>query len=147
MIEVSELVEVINITVDEINESVNIIVTEISTPISLQVSEMGAQGLQGLSAYQIAVNNGFVGTEAQWLLSLQATGQIKIYQEVPTGLLNGINATFTTLFNFVSGTLEIFLNGQLQKIVNDYQLIGNNTINLNTSPTAGENILINYIKL
>ena len=53
MIEVSELVEVINITVDEINESVNITVTELSTPISLQVSEMGAQGLQGLSAYQI----------------------------------------------------------------------------------------------
>lgn len=48
MIQVSEIVEVINITVDEINESVNIIVTEVSTPINLEVSEMGAQGLQGV---------------------------------------------------------------------------------------------------
>ena len=30
----------------------------------------GADGAAGLSAYQIAVNEGFVGTEAQWLASL-----------------------------------------------------------------------------
>jgi len=30
----------------------------------------GQDGVDGLSAYQIAVNNGFVGTEAQWLASL-----------------------------------------------------------------------------
>lgn len=28
-------------------------------------------GPQGLSAYQVAVNNGFIGTEAEWLLSLK----------------------------------------------------------------------------
>ena len=31
----------------------------------------GKDGENGLSAYQIAVNNGFVGTEAQWLASLK----------------------------------------------------------------------------
>lgn len=31
----------------------------------------GQDGADGLSAYQIAVNNGFVGTEAQWLASLE----------------------------------------------------------------------------
>ena len=43
-----------------------------------QTGSSGAQGLPGqpgLSAYQIAVNNGFVGTEAEWLASLRgATG-------------------------------------------------------------------------
>ena len=35
----------------------------------------GADGANGLSAYQVAVNNGFVGTESAWLLSLKgATG-------------------------------------------------------------------------
>lgn len=34
--------------------------------------ETGDIGDDGLSAYQIAVNNGFVGTEQQWLASLQA---------------------------------------------------------------------------
>lgn len=32
------------------------------------------QGANGLSAYQIACNNGFEGTEAEWLASLQGTG-------------------------------------------------------------------------
>ena len=33
--------------------------------------ETGAQGAEGLSAYQVAVANGFVGTEEQWLESLK----------------------------------------------------------------------------
>lgn len=32
----------------------------------------GIDGDNGLSAYQIAVNNGFIGTEQEWLASLQA---------------------------------------------------------------------------
>lgn len=31
----------------------------------------GTNGVNGLSAYQIAVNNGFIGTEQQWLVSLK----------------------------------------------------------------------------
>lgn len=34
----------------------------------------GIQGATGLSAYQIAVNNGFTGTEAEWLASLVGGG-------------------------------------------------------------------------
>lgn len=34
--------------------------------------DQGVQGTSGLSAYQVAVANGYVGTEAQWLASLQA---------------------------------------------------------------------------
>lgn len=36
-----------------------------------QVGGDGDPGPPGLSAYQVAVANGFVGTEAQWLASLQ----------------------------------------------------------------------------
>jgi hypothetical protein len=43
----------------------------------------GTNGTNGLSAYQIAVNNGFVGTEAQWLTSLQG----------PIGLTGATGAT------------------------------------------------------
>lgn len=74
-------------------------------------------------------------------------GKNRIFNEVPLGAVNGINATFTTQFNFVPETLSVFLNGSLQKIINDYQSVGNNTILLNTSPFTGENILINYTKL
>ena len=33
----------------------------------------GSNGKDGLSAYQIAVQNGYVGTQSQWLLSLKGT--------------------------------------------------------------------------
>lgn len=55
----------------------------------------GPQGPSGLSAYQIAVNNGFVGTEAEWLASLQGEdgtgggGDSRLY-------LDGVIATATT---------------------------------------------------
>ena len=36
-------------------------------------------GQNGLSAYEIAVQNGFVGTQSQWLESLKATGVVTTY--------------------------------------------------------------------
>lgn len=39
--------------------------------ISDAVNVRGIQGVNGLSAYQIAVNNGFVGTEQDWLDGLK----------------------------------------------------------------------------
>ena len=52
----------------------------------------GAQGSQGLSAYQVAVQNGFIGTEAQWLASLTAppgmSGSVFISDVNPTGIGN-----------------------------------------------------------
>lgn len=90
----------------------------------IEVAQLGAQGVQGEKGDSIDI----------------------IFNEVPTGVLNGMNAAFTSLFNFVSGTVQVFLNGSLQKIVDDYQVVGNNTITLNFSPMANENILINYVK-
>lgn len=36
-----------------------------------ELSYLSGEGSAGLSAYQVAVNNGFVGTQAEWLLSLK----------------------------------------------------------------------------
>lgn len=43
----------------------------------------GADGIDGKSAYEIAVDNGFVGTEAQWLESLQGEQGIQGIQGLP----------------------------------------------------------------
>jgi hypothetical protein len=52
----------------------------------------GANGTNGQSAYDVAVTNGFVGTEAQWLTSLQgATGATG--PQGPAGLDGAIGAT------------------------------------------------------
>ena len=42
----------------------------LSVPYALYAAS-GGGGTPGISAYQIALKNGFVGTEAQWLTSLQ----------------------------------------------------------------------------
>ena len=37
------------------------------------IAYLNANGATGKSAYEVAVANGFVGTESQWLLSLEGT--------------------------------------------------------------------------
>jgi hypothetical protein len=53
-------------------------------------------GLAGPSAYQIAVNNGFVGTEEQWLASLHgsSSGQAHVHQQSTS------SGTWTVNHNF-----------------------------------------------
>lgn len=36
----------------------------------------GPQGVQGLSAYQVAVNNGYTGSESEWVESLESGGKV-----------------------------------------------------------------------
>lgn len=43
---------------------------------------VGPQGVAGLSAYEIAVNNGFVGTEEEWVASLEADATAEINEHI-----------------------------------------------------------------
>lgn len=52
----------------------------------------GLNGANGLSAYQVAVNNGFVGTEQQWLASLQGAQGIQGIQG-PAGPIGNSNSS------------------------------------------------------
>lgn len=81
-----------SITIEEVSNNIavstpagnNIAVANTAYPISISYnSTVYDQGADGISAYQVAVNNGFVGTEAEWLDSLVgptgptgATGEI-----------------------------------------------------------------------
>jgi len=56
----------------------------------------GADGIDGLSAYEIALANGFVGTQAQWLTSLEGTDG--------TNGLNGLSAYELALIDGFVGT-------------------------------------------
>ena len=67
--------------------------------------------------------------------------------EVPSGDIDGINNTFTSSMPFIVSSLEVFVNGIREKVLDDYNTIGNNTIFFNFSPEAGEHMVINYIKI
>ena len=57
--------------IEESNDIVVEIIREISaSPVETITETLGTQGDPGLSAYQVAVANGFVGNEAAWLASL-----------------------------------------------------------------------------
>lgn len=88
----------------------------------------GPQGQPGLSAYQVAVANGFSGTESQWLASLQApggTGSLPVvYESTSEGfssvpVTDGNGDEWRTMFtvalpNLVAGTvLDIYAEGQV----------------------------------
>jgi hypothetical protein len=75
-----------------------------------------------------------------------ASSGVEIVGEIPNGAVNGVNATFTTDFTFVPESVEIFLNGIRQALVDDYTLSGGNTITFLVSPESGSHIFVNYTK-
>lgn len=66
--------------------------------------------------------------------------------EVPAGTVNGSNATFTTAFSFIPASVAVFINGLMQKLVDDFTTTGTQTINMNVSPVTGDKILVNYLR-
>lgn len=57
--------------------------------------DTGAQGIQGISPYQVAVLNGFVGTEEEWLLSLQGSEISQDPTNIITQKIDGLYAPVT----------------------------------------------------
>lgn len=69
------------------------------------------------------------------------------FEEVPAGLINGVNTTFTTAVPFIEETLVVRLNGVPQRKSVDYIITQNNTF-LMTVASFGEDFIdVDYIKL
>lgn len=73
-----------------------------------------------------------------------ATGSASwVYNETPSGTVDGSNTTFTLAHTPVSGSLMLFRDGQLMKEGDDYTLSGN-TITFSTAPASGSVLLATY---
>jgi len=77
---------------------------------------------------------------------IAVTYKEQIEGEVPAGAVNGSNATFTTAFDFIPESVEVFVNGIRQKPITDYTTSGTTTILFTDSPLTGDIILVNYLK-
>lgn len=73
-------------------------------------------------------------------------GSIRVIGEVPTGAINGSNATYQSAFDFVPESVEVFAGGHRLTLLQDYNTAGTRTITLYTSPLTGENLRVNYQK-
>jgi hypothetical protein len=62
--------EFIDVNIELINPAITLELEYVGGTESIQI-ELSQIGARGLSAYEVAVIAGFVGTEAQWLASLK----------------------------------------------------------------------------
>lgn len=88
----------------------------------------------------------FSGAYYQNINGRAATYQI--YNEIPSGTVDGLNATFTTITAPVSGTQRIYAGGLRQTPGSsfDYQISGN-MFTFTNVPPSGTNLLIDYERL
>ena len=68
-----------------------------------------------------------------------------VFNEIPLGIIDGVNSIFNTNFLLVPDTEVVFINGQKQKKPDDYNISGQ-TITFTFSPGVSESVEINYIK-
>ena len=91
------------------------------------------------------------GTYTSVTFAVDSTGRItsvsggKVYREVPTGTINGVNATFTLANTPIAGTEQVHLNGiyQYPGAGNDYTISGA-TITMLNVPQTGDRLVVDY---
>lgn len=68
--------------------------------------------------------------------------------ETPSGSVNGSNTSYTTSNGYVSGTLQVWINGLLQKPSDHYSETNpsSGTFSMDEAPESGDNILVAYIE-
>ncbi len=72
-----------------------------------------------------------------------------VFNEVPSGTINGTNPTFTLANTPVAGTLTVYANGlkQLAGVGNDYTISGNTITFLSGAiPVTGDQLQVDYVK-
>ncbi len=64
-----------------------------------------------------------------------------VFGETPAGAVDGSNATFTTSYAFKPESVQLYVNGVLER---HFVTSGSNTLLLSESPTTGEVLRVNY---
>lgn len=68
-----------------------------------------------------------------------------IFNETPSGTVNGSNAAFTLANTPTVGTVRVYLNGVRQTLTSDYT-ISTSTITFVSAPLTGDVIIADYMK-
>lgn len=72
---------------------------------------------------------------------------ISVFNETPSGFLNGINTVFTIANNFITNSTQLFLNGQRLRLGSafDYTESAPGQITFIIPPFVTDNLIIDYI--
>lgn len=89
------------------------------------------------------------GTSAEWQTpSAGVSVGDFVFDEVPTGLINGTNDTFTLANTPIAGTVSVYWNGQRmhEGAGNDYTISGATvTFEAGNIPETGDQVTVDYI--
>lgn len=72
----------------------------------------------------------------------------QVTNEILTSQVDGITDSFTTVNNYVAGSLKVYVGGlrQIPGVGADYTETGANNFQLNYTPVSGERMIVDYIK-
>lgn len=107
----------------------------------IEVLEVAERGLPGDSAYQIAVNNGFVGTEEDWLITLQAGASIPKSESFL--ITPALEQSFVLAYTPTTNSLKGFLNG-LREAEGAFNVSGNTVSFPFLDLASGDTITVDY---
>jgi len=69
-----------------------------------------------------------------------------VFQEAPTGLIDGSNTVYTLAYDYAPGSLLVALNGLHQTLTADYTETDTNEITFADAPQTGDSLWITYRK-
>jgi len=76
----------------------------------------------------------------------ELVGNVSVINEIPTPATDGAQTVFTVSNNYVSGSLQVFLDGLGQIPTTDYTETSSNTFTMAVPPLALEYLAVNYVK-
>lgn len=79
------------------------------------------------------------------LISAFLSASSIVTNETPSGAINGTNTSFTLANTPVVGSVEVYLNGLLQTVSDDYTISGS-TITYTVAPIAGDVLRVQYTR-
>lgn len=68
-----------------------------------------------------------------------------VFNETPSGTINGVNTTFALANTPTAGTVRIYLRGLRMKLTTDYTISGS-TITMINIPDTGDDLIADYLK-
>ena len=152
--ETNEVIEIVNPTVItelQVLEPIEqiTVINEYAIAQGFEAKTPSSEGTKG----DVSYNNGYYyicyDTDSWARIPVQIanfTPKPIVYNEIPTGDINGTNKIFTTINNFKTTTTQVFLNGLRMRLgaSYDYQEIGNTQIEFNTAPRTNSQLLLDY---
>ncbi len=121
------------------------VIGNIFTIIRGQEDSIGVAHSNGQAVEMLITAGTFEELETE--INALSPGQ-QVNNEILTSQINGLTDSFTTSFNYVAGTLKIYLNGIRQSpgASLDYTETGINSFQLNSTPVSGEKLIVDYTK-